>query len=113
MHVHGHGQNRRPRLAGRMAVFNGNSPNPCFPPLRSAETLDWLCFLRASKFNSDENYCKFESNLSRSQKFFSGLKFMASLTDFYSEEFAVEKCGPGLEKVKVKFEFPGEYERKD
>jgi len=38
---------------------------------------------------------------------------MASLTDFYSEEFAVEKCGPGLEKVKVKFEFPGEYERKD
>ena len=38
---------------------------------------------------------------------------MASLTDFYSKEFAVEKCGPGLEKVKVKFEFPGEYERKD
>ena len=27
---------------------------------------------------------------------------MASPTDFYSEQFAVEKFGPGLEKVKIK-----------
>ena len=100
-----HGQNRRPRLAGRMAVFDGNSPNPCLSSVRSAETLElaWLWFtssvLRASKFTCDENYCKFEINLSslRIQKGFLGLTCIASLTDFYSEEFALEKFGHSLE----------------
>jgi hypothetical protein len=55
--------------------------------------------LRASKFTCDENYCKFEINLSslRIQKGFLGLTCIASLTDFYSEEFALEKFGHSLE----------------
>ena len=52
------------------------------------------------------SYAKITANskvtYQEAKKAFLGLTFMASPTDFYSEEFAVEKFGPGLEKVKIK-----------
>ena len=91
--------------ACRMAVFNGNSPNPWFSLLRSAETLElWFLSLR-SKFNCAENYCKFESNMSRSQKCFSGVKFYGISNRIFIPKNLLLKILV-WRRSKLKFEFP-------